>query len=56
MTTMPIHRTIPAAAAAAALLALLAGCEETAESDAVEGDGDAVVVVPESGDGVATDG
>ena len=51
--TKPTHRTIPVLAAAA-LLVTLAACEETAESNAVEGD--EVIVVPETDDGVATDG
>ena len=54
--TISTHRTIPALAAAALLLAL-AACEEAAEPGAaVEGTGDEVIVVPETDDGVATDG
>jgi hypothetical protein len=53
--TSPTKRTIPALAAAA-LLVTLAACEETAETGAVEGTGDEVIVVPETDDGVATDG
>lgn len=49
------NRTIPALAAAA-LLVTLAACEETADTGAVEGAGDEVIVVPETDDGVATDG